>query len=102
MSQATPPPENWEELHRKHRDGGMRKRLFTVTGPRPVHGKRKGEILEIELTEAQADALILAGHITEKSRTAPMVVPVKVAESTAVETVKSSRAIFSALNSKER
>lgn len=66
MTQAAPPPPpHWDALRKRNRDGGLAKRVFTVVGNRTVHGKNKGETLEIELTRAQADALIVAGHLKE-------------------------------------
>lgn len=90
MNQATPPPGNWKELHALHRLDGLRKRLFTVVGPKTVHGKNKGETLEVTLTDSQADALIIAGHVTEKFEPTPKVDIVKVAEATKPPRVVSS------------
>lgn len=90
MIQATPPPGDWKELHLLHRVDGLRKRLFSVVSNKTVHGKRKGETLEVELTDSQADALIIAGHITEKFEPTPKVDIVKVAEATKPPRVASS------------
>lgn len=46
-----------------------RPRVFTVVGPHDVFGKHKGEVVEVELTDSQADALIIGGHVVEKSVT---------------------------------
>lgn len=90
MNQAAPPPENWKELHLAQRLDGLRKRLFTVVGPHLVHGKSKGEVIEVEITDAQADALIIAGHVTEKFEPTAKVDIVKVAEATEPPRVVSS------------
>lgn len=90
MIQATPPPSDWKELHLLHRLDGYRTRLFTVVSNKTIYGKRKGETLEIVITDSQADALIIAGHITEKFEPTPKVDIVKVAEATKPPRVASS------------
>lgn len=62
------------ETRQRNRSNGLRQRVFTVVGPRRVNGKTRGEEVTLELTDAQADALILAGHVEERSAT--VVVPV--------------------------
>jgi hypothetical protein len=64
-----------EQLKQKAIDDlhGLRKRVFTVAGPHTVFGKHKGETVEAELTDEQADALILGGHVVEKSATKAVV-----------------------------
>lgn len=58
-----------DEQRAKNRAKGLRLRTFDVVGPHTVFGKHAGEVLEIELTDEQADALILGGHVVEKSAT---------------------------------
>ncbi len=67
-----------DEQRAQNRNDGLRKRTFTVTGPHTIFGKRTGETVEVEITDAQADALILGGHVVEK--TATKAVEVKPAE----------------------
>lgn len=62
---VNPHAERWEEIRRQNRDQGLAKRLFRVVGPRAVAGKCTGETVELETTRAQADALIIAGHVIE-------------------------------------
>lgn len=57
--------------HAKHREPQAVNRTFTVAGPRPIQGKCKGETVVLCVTPEQADALILAGHVVEKSPTIP-------------------------------
>lgn len=58
-------PENWREIQRAQEDKGIRKRTFTVVGPRKVQGKATGETVELEFPEAVIDVLISGGFITE-------------------------------------
>lgn len=88
MTQATPPPADWEEQHRRHRDGGLRKRFFTVAGSHKVFGARKGETVAIDITDDAADALIESGHVVEKSSAVDLFV---VSDSAAVELSKTNR-----------
>lgn len=62
---VNPHAQRWEEIRRQNRDQGLAKRLFRVVGPRAVAGKCTGETVELETTRAQADALIIAGHVVE-------------------------------------
>ncbi len=79
---------NDSELKRQEvaRLAAPRKRVFTVVGPHLVGGKRKGEVVEMELTDGEADALITAGHVVEKSPTKAVAVPTN-DEATATENV---------------
>lgn len=55
-----------DETRAKNRDDGTRKRTLTVTGPHAINGKRKGETVELEFSEALIDMLIEAGHVSEQ------------------------------------
>ncbi|MFH8405574.1 hypothetical protein ACH4FX_12475 [Streptomyces sp. NPDC018019] len=50
-----------------------RVRAFEVTGPKPVAGRVRGERVDLCLTEAQAQALIEAGHVVPAEAERPSV-----------------------------
>jgi len=66
---ALPDTEANKALRALHRSNGLRTRVFVVSGPHTIAGKSKGEVVELELTDDQADALIKAGHIVERGFT---------------------------------
>lgn len=45
------------------------KRVYTVVGPKSVHGLDPGTTGELEITEGQALALIQGGHLVEGGQT---------------------------------
>lgn len=45
------------------------KRVYTVVGPKSVHGLAPGTAGELEITEGQALALIQGGHLVEGDAT---------------------------------
>lgn len=60
-------PAEWKGIHKKQLLPIHADRTFTVTGPLPVGGKKKGETVTLYITPDQADALIEAGHVVEQS-----------------------------------
>ena len=61
--------ETWED--RRRAEQGIRKRTFTVVGPRKIAGKGKGETVELEFSEDLIDVLINGGFIQEQGVTIP-------------------------------
>lgn len=61
--------ESFED--RRRRVQGIRKRTFTVVGPRSVEGAAPGETVELEFPEDVIDVLISAGFIQEQGSTIP-------------------------------
>jgi len=64
-----PNDETWED--RRNRELGVRKRTFTVVGPRKIAGKGEGETVELEFSEDVIDVLIKGGFIQEQGATIP-------------------------------
>lgn len=44
---------------------------YEVTGPQPVYGHKTGEVVALELDDAQEKRLIAAGHIKPAAKAAP-------------------------------
>lgn len=63
---ALPLPEQYAEARERARaESAPGKRVFEVAGPQKVAGKSAGEKVELDLTNAQAAALIASGAVRE-------------------------------------
>lgn len=63
MSKHWQEPSHFAKAREENRNNGLRTRAFLVVGPHEIRGKVKGERVDIELTDDQAEALIQAGHV---------------------------------------
>lgn len=76
MTKAPPPPANWAGFREENRRGRAAEpglshvpsddapsRLYEVVGPHTVFGAAPGDVVELALTDGQANALIEAGHL---------------------------------------
>lgn len=76
LDKAPPPPSSWAGFREENRRGRAAEpglshvqaeplvpRLFEVVGPHTVFGAHPGDVVELGLTNGQANALIEAGHL---------------------------------------
>lgn len=67
---ALPIPEQYAEARERARaESAPGKRVFEVAGPQKVADKSTGEKVELDLTNAQAAALIASGAVREVKNT---------------------------------